>query len=143
MATTAERSAVRHGPTRGMASGIARGAAGGAIAGHGVRGGDDVIHGKHRKTSDDALDDDRGDVQGEDALAGGTASPAVGVAVHLAMSVGFGFIKVVAPSLFPWFGEANQPFELTIHVVFGVLLSFALFHMSGRKERVLDARRAG
>lgn len=101
-------------------------------------------------------------VQGQEALMAGTASPVVGALVHMAMSAAFGVgfalltlrtrtngalavagtaygavlylvnFLVVSPLLFPWFGDANQPFELVIHVVFGTLLSFALFGAAAR-----------
>lgn len=90
-------------------------------------------------------------VQGEDALAGGTASPVLGAAVHMVLSVAFGVVLglaanrlrrdaaraalgvaygvalylvnflLVAPVAFPVFRDANQPFELVVHVVFGAV----------------------
>lgn len=101
-------------------------------------------------------------VQGEEALMNETASPVVGALVHMVLSAMFGLafaaltlrmrtnaavaivgavygvllylvnFKVVSPLLFPWFGDANQPFELTIHVVFGALLAYALFNVGAR-----------
>jgi hypothetical protein len=97
-------------------------------------------------------------VQGQAALEGGTASPLVGVVVHMVLSAGFGAafglvaarltdplvavaglvfgallyvvnFLVVAPLLFPWMQNANQPFELAVHVVFGALV--APFVMTG------------
>jgi uncharacterized membrane protein YagU involved in acid resistance len=102
-------------------------------------------------------------VQGDAALAAGTASPSVGVLVHLALSVLFGAVftlaapqlqtngtvavagtlyglllyvlnfLVLAPLLFPTFQAANQPFEVFAHMVFGTLLSFAFFGSGVRR----------
>ncbi|MDQ3569078.1 MAG: hypothetical protein M3396_00325 [Actinomycetota bacterium] len=99
-------------------------------------------------------------VKGDDAMANGTASVGVGLALHLGLSALFGLVfavlasrlrtngslatagalygaglyllnfKVLTPLAFPVFKMANQPFELVVHVVFGTLLSFALFHVS-------------
>ncbi len=105
-------------------------------------------------------------VQGQEALMTGTASPAVGVAVHMVLSIAFGVgfaalatrlksdaliavagaaygvalyvvnFLVVSPLLFPWFADANQPFELVIHVVFGVLVSYAVLRYSRADARI-------
>lgn len=96
-------------------------------------------------------------VKGEAAMANGTADPTVGWLVHGALSIVFGIVfalmvplfrtngtvalagivygallyvinfLVIAPLAFPIFEMANQPFELTVHIVFGVLLSLAFF----------------
>ncbi len=94
---------------------------------------------------------------GEAAMANGTADPTVGWLVHGVLSIVFGIVfalvvplfrtngtvalagivygallyvlnfLVIAPLAFPIFEMANQPFELTVHIVFGALLSFAFF----------------
>lgn len=106
--------------------------------------------------------------QGQDALMNGTASPMVGVVVHMVLSVVFGVVfaalatrlpstatvavagavygvvlylvnfLVIAPLIFPWFADANQPFELVIHVVFGVLVSFAVLNVAARTQAKAD-----
>lgn len=98
-------------------------------------------------------------VQGEGALADGSANDVVGAAVHMVLSGSFGVVLaglvyrlssdrdravagllygvglylvnflVVAPIAFPVFREANQPFELVVHAVFGaVAVLFLLGH---------------
>lgn len=105
-------------------------------------------------------------VQGEEALAAGTAEPLLGAAVHMVLSVAFGVglallalrlptdahraalgvaygvalylvnFLVVAPIAFPVFRDANQPFELVVHVVFGaVAVLFVLQHRSAATAR--------
>lgn len=99
-------------------------------------------------------------VKGDEAMMNGTASDSVGLAVHVGLSAVFGLVfavaasrlrtngalaaagalygvvlylvnfKVFTPLAFPVFKMANQPFELAVHVVFGTLLSFALFRVS-------------
>jgi hypothetical protein len=104
-------------------------------------------------------------VQGEGALADGSASPVLGAVVHMVLSVAFGVglglllhriaadatratiglfyglalylvnFLVIAPIAFPVFREANQPFELVVHVVFGaVAVLFLLQHRVGRRD---------
>ena len=103
-------------------------------------------------------------VQGDAAMAAGTASPTVGVLVHLALSALFGAVfalavprlrtngtvavagtayglllylvnfLVLTPLLFTTFQAANQPFELFAHLVFGTLLSFAFFGTGARRS---------
>ena len=104
-------------------------------------------------------------VQGEGALADGSASPVLGAVVHMVLSVAFGVglgvllhrvaadavraavglvyglalylvnFLVVAPIAFPVFRDANQPFELVIHVVFGaVAVLFLLDLRSARRD---------
>ncbi len=98
-------------------------------------------------------------VKGDGAMAEGTASAGVGLAVHAVLSALFGVVfaavasklrtngalalagtlygaalylvnfKIFAPTAFPVLEMANQPFELVAHVVFGTLLSLALFHL--------------
>src|ERR671924_645595 len=58
-------------------------------------------------------------VKGDQAMAAGTTSPALGVAVHLVLSA--------------LFGMANQPFEVFAHLVFGTLLSFVFFGSGVRR----------
>ncbi len=95
-------------------------------------------------------------VQGQSSLTNGTADPAVGAVVHMVLSAAFGMafalvaarvrsaalisaagvgygallylvnFVLVAPLLFPWFQDANQPFELVVHIVFGTLLALAM-----------------
>ncbi|MDP9403129.1 MAG: DUF1440 domain-containing protein [Actinomycetota bacterium] len=108
--------------------------------------------------------------KGNGAMAGGTADPTIGALVHLALSVVFGMLfgviapvlrtnaavalagtaygallylvnfKVIAPLLFPIFGMANQPFELVVHIVFGVLVSFFFFSSGVRRGEPLINR---
>ena len=103
-------------------------------------------------------------VKGDAAMANGTASAGVGLAVHAALSALFGVafavlasrlrtngalavtgtaygaalyllnFKVFAPAAFPVLEMANQPFELVVHVVFGTLLSLALFRPAGHGQ---------
>jgi uncharacterized membrane protein YagU involved in acid resistance len=102
-------------------------------------------------------------VQGDAAMAEGTASPTVGVLVHLVLSALFGAIfalavprlrtngtvavagtayglllyvvnfLVLTPLWFTTFRAANQPFEVFAHLVFGTLLSFAFFGSGARR----------
>ncbi|MDP9386485.1 MAG: hypothetical protein M3Q48_00800 [Actinomycetota bacterium] len=108
--------------------------------------------------------------KGDAAMAAGTADPTVGVLVHLVLSVVFGMLfgliapmlrtnaavalagtaygallylvnfKLIAPLLFPIFGMANQPFELVVHIVFGVLVSFFFFSTGVRRSEPLLSR---
>jgi uncharacterized membrane protein YagU involved in acid resistance len=102
-------------------------------------------------------------VKGDAAMAAGTTSPALGVAVHLALSALFGMVfalvvprlrtngtvavagtayglllyvvnfLLLAPLAFTTFQAANQPFEVFAHLVFGTLLSFAFFGSGARR----------
>lgn len=102
----------------------------------------------------------------------GTASVGVGLAVHLALSAGFGLLfaafasrlrspgalatagvaygaglyllnfKVLSPALFTTFEMANQPFELVVHVLFGALLALAFLVPPPRRARA-GLERAG
>jgi uncharacterized membrane protein YagU involved in acid resistance len=93
----------------------------------------------------------------------GTATPVVGAVVHIVLSVVYGLIfaliatrvrtnggrsaagaayglvlyvvnfLLVAPLALPFFLDANQPFELAAHIVFGVVLGIA-FYRSGVTE---------
>ena len=102
-------------------------------------------------------------VQGDAAMADGSTSPALGVAVHLVLSALFGMafalvvprlrtngtvalagtayglllyvvnFLVLAPLAFTTFQAANQPFEVFAHLVFGMLLSFAFFGSGVRR----------
>lgn len=104
---------------------------------------------------------------GSGAIADGTASVATGVLVHLFLSALFGVLfalavpkmrtngtlllaagvygvivyivnfRVLSPSLFPVFQDANQPFEVLVHVLYGQLL--ALVFLS-RGVRALEPR---
>ena len=103
-------------------------------------------------------------VQGEDAMEAGTASPGVGLAIHAVLSVFFALVfsafvsrfrtngtvalagiaygallyvvnfLVIAPLAFPVLEMANQPFELAIHIVFGVLVATAFFSSGIRRK---------
>lgn len=96
-------------------------------------------------------------VLGSGAMESGEASATVGVIVHFVLSALYGIVfgllaarlrsnaiiavvgtaygavlfvvnfLVIAPLAFPPLAMANKPFELVVHVVFGTLLSFALF----------------
>jgi hypothetical protein len=102
-------------------------------------------------------------VLGEEALASGQASAAVGFGVHSVLSVAFGVLfgliapmlrtngtaalvgtgygvvlylvnfLVVSPLAYPVFKMANQPFELVVHALFGTLLAFAFYHSGVRR----------
>lgn len=98
-------------------------------------------------------------VQGEGALAEGTANPILGLAVHMVLSTAFGItlavivsrvrsdraravvgllfglalylvnFLVISPIAFPVFQDANQPLEFTTHLVFGAV---AVLFLLGR-----------
>jgi hypothetical protein len=102
-------------------------------------------------------------VEGDQAMAAGTTSLALGVAVHMVLSALFGMafalavpwfrtngtvalagtayglllyvvnFLVLTPLVFTTFGMANQPFEVFAHLVFGTLLSFAFFGSGVRR----------
>jgi uncharacterized membrane protein YagU involved in acid resistance len=111
-------------------------------------------------------------VKGDQAMAAGTTDPAVGVVVHVLLSALFGMVfalavgrfrtngtvavagtayglllyvvnfLVLTPLAFTTFRDANQPFEVFAHLVFGTLLSFAFFGSGARRgEPVLAMRR--
>jgi uncharacterized membrane protein YagU involved in acid resistance len=110
-------------------------------------------------------------VKGDQAMAAGTTSPALGAVVHLALSALFGILfalavprfrtngtvalagtvygllyvlnfLVLTPLVFTTFRMANQPFEVVAHLVFGTLLSFAFFGSGARRgEPVLAIQR--
>ncbi|MBO0885447.1 MAG: hypothetical protein J2P17_34950 [Mycobacterium sp.] len=103
-------------------------------------------------------------VKGSGAMAAGTTSPELGLIVHLVLSAAFGVVFVLAVPLFRSngtvalagtaygallyvvnflvlaklafhvFEQANQPFELFAHIVFGTLLSFAFFGTGVRRS---------
>jgi uncharacterized membrane protein YagU involved in acid resistance len=103
-------------------------------------------------------------VLGDDAMTNGDANSAVGWVVHLALSIAFGIVfaliarrmrtngevalagfvyggllyvlnfQILARVAFETFKMANQPFEVVVHLVFGVLLGFA-FYNSGQRRR--------
>jgi predicted permease len=90
---------------------------------------------------------------GSDSMAAGTASVATGVVVHLVLSALFGVLfalvlpkmrtngtlllsagvyglvvylvnlRLLSPVFFPVFQDANQPFELLVHLIYGQLLA--------------------
>ena len=102
-------------------------------------------------------------VLGDAAMGKGTTSPALGAVVHLVLSAAFGVafglvvrwlrtngtvalagvlyglllylvnFQVLARLLFTTFKMANQPFEVVVHVVFGILLAFAFFGSGVRR----------
>jgi uncharacterized membrane protein YagU involved in acid resistance len=102
-------------------------------------------------------------VKGDQAMAAGTTSTALGAVVHLALSALFGMVfalavprfrtngtvalagtayglllyvlnfLVLTPLVFTTFRMANQPFEVFAHIVFGTLLSFAFFGSGARR----------
>jgi uncharacterized membrane protein YagU involved in acid resistance len=111
-------------------------------------------------------------VKGDGAMAAGTTSPALGAVVHVVLSALFGMVfalavprfrtngtvalagtlyglllylvnfLVLTPLAFTVFRNANQPFEVFAHVVFGTLLSFAFFGSGARQgEPVLALQR--
>lgn len=111
-------------------------------------------------------------IKGEGAMAAGTASPSLGMLVHLVLSAVFGIaFAVVAPSFrtngtiaiagtiyggllyvvnflvvtplaFPIFQNANQPFEVVVHLLFGLVLSLGFFGSGVRaEESVVSLRR--
>ena len=102
-------------------------------------------------------------VKGDQAMAAGTTSPALGAVVHLVLSALFGILfalavprfrtngtvalagtiyglllyvlnfLVLTPLVFTTFRMANQPFEVFAHLVFGTLLSFVFFGSGVRR----------
>ncbi len=90
---------------------------------------------------------------GSDSMATGTASVTIGVGVHLVLSALFGVIfaltaakmrtngtlllsagvygllvyvvnfRLLSPLFFPVFQDANQPFEVLVHLIYGQLLA--------------------
>lgn len=90
---------------------------------------------------------------GRNSVENGTASVAVGVLIHLALSASYGVIfsrfvprmhtngtlllcggiyglavyvvnfRILSPLLFPAFQHANQPFEVLVHLVYGQVLA--------------------
>ncbi len=107
-------------------------------------------------------------LKGDAALANGTASAGVGLVIHAGLSALFGTafaalasrlrtngalavagtlfgaglylvnFKIVAPVAFPVLEMANQPFELLVHMVFGTLLSLALFRLPQERQSSAD-----
>ena len=113
-------------------------------------------------------------VKGDKAMAAGTTSVGIGLVVHVVLSALFGMLfalvvprlrtngtialagtlygallyvvnfLVLAPLAFTVFEDANQPFELFAHIVFGTLLGFAFFSSGVRRgEPVLAVQRPG
>jgi uncharacterized membrane protein YagU involved in acid resistance len=112
-------------------------------------------------------------VKGDKAMAAGTTSVGLGLVVHLVLSALFGMLfalavprfrtngtvalaatlygallyvlnfLVLAPLAFTTFQDANQPFELFAHIVFGTLLGFAFYGSGARRgEPVLAIQAA-
>lgn len=103
-------------------------------------------------------------VKGADAMKEGTTSPGLGLVVHLVLSALFGVVfavavpylrtngtlalagtvygallyvvnfLILAPLFFTVFEDANQPFELLVHIVFGTLLSLAFYGSGARRD---------
>ncbi|MFC1417708.1 hypothetical protein [Streptacidiphilus cavernicola] len=103
-------------------------------------------------------------VKGDGAMMNGTASVPVGLVVHMVLSLAFGMVfavltarirtnglvavagvayggllyvlnfQVLARAAFHTFSMADQPFELVVHLVFGVLLAFALYNSGARSS---------
>ncbi|MGP3919820.1 hypothetical protein [Nonomuraea sp. 10N515B] len=101
---------------------------------------------------------------GKPAIMAGATSAGVGLAVHVVLSMAFGVmfalivpmlrtngtIALVAtvyggllyvvnfwllsPLLFPVFQDANQPFELFAHLVFGTVLGFFFYGSGARRQ---------
>lgn len=148
--------------TAGMGSMLARGAAGGAVAGGVFAAITMWFMTSIGMSAAMPMQMIAAMIQGQDALMAGTASPVLGFTVHMVLSIVYGMVfaalatrlpsnaviavagagyglllyvvnfLIVAPILFPWFGDANQPFEVLVHVVFGVLVSFAVFRWAVR-----------
>lgn len=104
-------------------------------------------------------------VQGESAIADGVASSALGLGVHMMLSAAFGVVLaflvsrfasdavralvglgyglalylvnflVISPIAFKVFRDANQPLELTTHLVFGSVAVLFLLHRRPARER--------
>lgn len=108
---------------------------------------------------------------GETAMEDGSASVAVGVGVHLVLSALFGVIfsfavprmrtngtlllaagvyglivyvvnfRILSPVFFPAFQDANQPFEVLVHVIYGQVLAVIFLSRGVRAaERRFDWR---
>lgn len=90
---------------------------------------------------------------GRDSMSSGGASVAVGVGVHLTLSALFGVLfallvprmrtngtlliaglawglvvyvvnfRLISPALFPVFQDANQPFEILVHLIYGLIVA--------------------
>ena len=90
---------------------------------------------------------------GRDSMTSGTASIAAGVGVHLTLSALFGVLfalavprmrtnatvllsglawgvviyvvnfRLLSPALFPVFQDANQPFEILVHLLYGLIVA--------------------
>lgn len=102
--------------------------------------------------------------QGDGAMMDGSASVGIGLTVHVVLSILFGLtfalvasrlttngtvalagavfgvllylvnFQIFAPIAFQTFEDANQPFELVSHVVFGLVLSYAFFSSGTRRS---------
>lgn len=106
---------------------------------------------------------------GRDSMTSGAASVAAGVSVHLTLSALFGVLfslavprmrtngtallaglawglviyivnfRLLSPALFPVFQDANQPFEVLVHLVYGLIVaSLFLSHGVRAAERRFD-----
>jgi hypothetical protein len=108
-------------------------------------------------------------VKGDGAMMNGTAGVPVGLVLHMVLSMAFGMVfalftarvrtngllavaglayggllyvlnfQVLARAAVHTFSMANQPFELVVHLVFGVLLALALYNSGARSGERLAA----
>lgn len=102
-------------------------------------------------------------VLGDDAMTNGDANSATGLIVHMVLSIAFGIVfallarrlrtngelalagfvyggllylvnfQILARVAFETFRMANQPFEVVVHLVFGLLLALALYNSGPRR----------
>jgi uncharacterized membrane protein YagU involved in acid resistance len=113
-------------------------------------------------------------VKGSGAMINGTANASLGLIIHMVLSMAFGVgfavlaarlpsngslvlaglgyggllyllnFQILARAAFHVFSGANQPFEVVLHLVFGVLLALAFFNAGPRRgERFRPARSSG
>lgn len=111
-------------------------------------------------------------VLGDDAIATGQAEELVGLIVHGCLSVFFGMafglltpwlrtngtlaaagvlyglllyvinLRVLAPIWFPAFMDVNQPFEVLVHAIYGLIVGFGFFSSDVRRgEPILSIGR--
>lgn len=108
-------------------------------------------------------------IEGDGAMMAGTTSVGLGWAVHLVLSAAFGMafalftplmktngtvllagtmyggllyvinFLVLAPLVFTTFEDANQPFELVVHIVFGTLMAIAFLSSGPRRNEPVCA----
>jgi uncharacterized membrane protein YagU involved in acid resistance len=155
-----------------LAGRLLRGALGGVLAGLVFAGVTMWFAGSTGGTPDMPLRMISTIVKGDAAMAAGTTSPTLGAVVHMLLSALFGMVFALAvprfwtngtvalagtvyglllyvvnfllltPLVFTTFRNANQPFEVFAHLVFGTLLAFAFFGSGARRgEPVLALQR--